>query len=115
MSTEAVTKFLSRLAEDLALQEQARSLAKDAQDPAAAAVDLGSKQGFQFTAAEFDGGHPARAESPRRTAGRRRARAGGRRAPTGFSYRLSDAGAPFSRNYNSLHGSTKSSRTAVRR
>src|SRR5262245_45674178 len=53
MSTEAVTKFLARLAEDSALQQQARSLAKDAQDPAAAAVDLGAKHGFQFTAAEF--------------------------------------------------------------
>ena len=53
MSTEAVTKFLSRLAEDPALQDQARSLAKNAQDPVAAAVELGSKQGFQFTGAEF--------------------------------------------------------------
>ena len=53
MSTEAVTKFLSRMAADSALQEQATSLAKNAQNPAAAAVDLGAKHGFQFTESEF--------------------------------------------------------------
>ena len=53
MSTEEVTKFLSRMAEDSALQDQATSLAKNAKNPAQAAVDLGSKQGFQFTETEF--------------------------------------------------------------
>jgi predicted ribosomally synthesized peptide with nif11-like leader len=96
MSKEAVTKFLSRLAEDPALQEQARSLAKDAQDPAAAAVDLGSKQGFQFTGAEFleviqlaqaaRGGQLSSAELERVAGGLLQNK---------VSYRLWDAGALF--------------------
>ena len=93
MSNEAVTRFLARLAEDSALQQEARLLAKDAQDPAAAAVDLGAKQGFQFTAAEF-----LEVVQSARTGGKELSDADLDPVAGGLqkiSYSLSDAGALF--------------------
>lgn len=98
MSTEAVTKFLSRLAEDHALQEQVKSLAKDAKDPAAVAVDLGSKQGFQFTRAEFlEAIQAAQGARPGQLSEAELERVAGGLLEK-VSYRLWDAGALFFAN-----------------
>ena len=53
MSTDAVTQFLTKVANDEALQNQAAAIAQGNEDTAGAAVKLGSQHGFEFTAGEF--------------------------------------------------------------
>ena len=53
MSTDAATQFLAKVADDAALQTQAKAIGEGGQDVAAAAVALGAAHGFEFTAKEF--------------------------------------------------------------